>query len=46
MDHDVHLSDDVDRGGLVAKIVAAVVIVSIFIGVGSYVVFASGLWGQ
>lgn len=46
MDHDVHLSDDVDRGGLFAKIAAAAVIVSIFVGIGSYVVFASGLWGQ
>jgi len=45
MDHDVHLSDEVDRGGLVAKIVGALIVASVFIGVGGYIVFASGLWG-
>ena len=44
MEHDVHLSDDVDRGGVIAKLVIALAIAAVFLGIGGYVVFASGLW--
>jgi len=44
MEHDVHLSDEVDRGGIVAKIIGALIVAAVFIGIGGYVVFASGLW--
>jgi hypothetical protein len=44
MEHDVHLSDDVDRGGMLAKIIGALIVAAVFIGIGGYIVFASGLW--
>lgn len=44
MEHDIHLADGVDRGGIVAKIVGALIVAAVFIGLGVYVVYASGLW--
>jgi len=44
MEHDIHLSEDTDRGGLVAKIVGALIVAAVFLGIGGYIVFASGLW--
>ncbi len=44
MEHDVHLSDDVDRGGMLAKIIGALIVAAVFVGIGGYIVFASGLW--
>ncbi|HJR55906.1 MAG TPA: hypothetical protein VJ798_04955 [Rhizomicrobium sp.] len=43
MEHDMHLPDDVDRGGLLAKIAAAAIPVVLIIGVAGYVIFGSGL---
>jgi hypothetical protein len=44
MEHEVHLNEDVDRGGMAFKIVALVVILAIFVGIGVYMVYGSGMW--
>ena len=44
MEHEVHLSDDVDRGGMTAKIIAVVIILAILAGGGAYMVYGSGMW--
>lgn len=43
MEHDMHLPDDVDRGGIFAKIAAAAIPVVLIAAVVGYVVFGSGL---
>ena len=43
MEHDMHLPDDVDRGGLFAKIAAAAIPVALIVGVVGYVIYGSGL---
>jgi hypothetical protein len=43
MEHDMHLPDDVDRGGLFAKIAAAAIPVILIVGVVGYIIFGSGL---
>ena len=45
MEHDVHLSEDVDRGGLISKVIAALVVGAVIMAIGGYVVFGSGMWG-
>lgn len=44
MEHEAHLSEDVDRGGMTAKIVALAAILAIFVGIGVYMVYGSGMW--
>lgn len=43
MDHDMHLSEDVDRGGLAAKVVAIALPVAIILGVVAWVIYGSGM---
>jgi hypothetical protein len=43
MEHDVHLSEDVDRGGLAAKIAAIALPILIILGVVGWVVYGSGM---
>jgi hypothetical protein len=43
MEHDMHLPEDIDRGGLFAKIAAAAIPVALIAVVVGYVVFGSGL---
>jgi hypothetical protein len=44
MEHDVHLSEDVDSGGLVSKIIAGVVVAAAIAAIAGYIVFGSGMW--
>jgi hypothetical protein len=44
MEHDVHLSEDVERGGLTSKIIAAVVVGAAILALAGYIVFGSGMW--
>jgi hypothetical protein len=44
MEHDVHLSDDVDSGGATSKIIAAVIVLAAIVALAGYVVFGSGMW--
>ena len=44
MEHDVHLSDDVDSGGLVSKVIAGVVVAATIVAIAVYIVFGSGMW--
>ena len=43
MEHDMHLPEDIDRGGLFAKIAAAAIPVVLIVGVVGYVILGSGL---
>jgi hypothetical protein len=44
MEHEAHLSEDVDRGGMATKLIALAVIVALIIGTGVYLVYGSGMW--
>lgn len=44
MEHDVHLSDDVDSGGLGSKLVAGLIVAAAILAIAGYVVFGSGMW--
>jgi hypothetical protein len=44
MEHDVHLSEDVDSGGLTSKIIAGVIVAAVIVAIAGYVVFGSGMW--
>jgi hypothetical protein len=44
MEHEAHLSEDADRGGMVTKIIALVVILALLAGAGVYMVYGSGMW--
>ena len=44
MEHDVHLPDDVDRGGLIAKLTALGIVAFVILAVAGWVVYGSGLW--
>lgn len=44
MEHDAHLPDDVDRGGVLAKLTAAGIVAFVILAVGGFVVYGSGLW--
>jgi hypothetical protein len=43
MDHDMHLADDVDKGGIASKIVAIALPVAIILAVVGWVVYGSGM---
>jgi hypothetical protein len=44
MEHDVHLSDDVDSGGPTSKIIAALIVAAAIAAIAGYIVFGSGMW--
>jgi hypothetical protein len=41
MEHDAHLSEDAEKPGAGAKIIAVIVIVAALLGLGAYVVYGS-----
>jgi hypothetical protein len=41
MEHDAHLSEDAEKAGPGAKIIAVIVIVAALLGLGAYVVYGS-----
>jgi hypothetical protein len=44
MEHDVHLPEDVDRAGVISKVIAALVIAAAIAAICGYVVYGSGMW--
>mgnify|MGYP001552954046 CR=1 FL=1 len=43
MDHDMHLAEDVDRGGAAVKIAAIALPIAIILAVVGWVVYGSGM---
>ena len=43
MDHDVHLADDVDKGGAASKLIAIALPIAIILAVVGWVVYGSGM---